>query len=88
MKIMEAQDTTVGSQHTEAPAAAAVGQPTSNGTGVTLKFDGPLKRKRPADLVSDRYTQLLPSVYISNMRIQSASRACLLPKILMCHFRT
>ncbi|CAK0782938.1 hypothetical protein CVIRNUC_006133 [Coccomyxa viridis] len=51
---MEAQATTVGSQHTEAPAAAAVGMPTSNGTGVTLKFDGPLKRKRPADLVSDR----------------------------------
>ena len=55
VKIMEATDTTVGSQHTEASAAAAVGKATSNGIGVTLKFDGFLKRKRPADLVSDRY---------------------------------
>ena len=60
MKIMEAPDTTVGSQHTEESAAAAVGKPTSNGAGVTLRFDGPLKRKRPADLASDRYNNCHP----------------------------
>jgi len=28
---------------------------TSNGAGILLKFDGALKRKRPVDLVSNRY---------------------------------
>ena len=69
VKRMEAPDTTVGSQHIEASAAAAVGKPTSNGTGVTLKFDGPLKRKRAVDLVSARYKQLHSSMYTHIMRI-------------------
>ena len=28
---------------------------TANGTGVTLKFEGAAKRKRPVDLASNRY---------------------------------
>ena len=31
------------------------GRGTANGTGVTLKFEGVPKRKRPVDLASDRY---------------------------------